>query len=730
VDQKHSAKSSLGCDSVRSMRVRALRAPLVAALLAGPWATVVVRSEPTTCPPTARGAVTDTLHGVPVADPYRWMESLDSPETRTWLDGERACTDRVLGAQPGRERIVAGMLEAYDYEKVSAPVSRGRLTFYTRNAGLQDQTILYVARGDSTPRILLDPNQLSPDGRLAFKSFRVSPRGRYVAYGLSAAGGDWTEWRVREVATGRDLPDRIEWTKYYEPSWDAGETGFFYSAFPKPAEGAELTAPDVGCSVRFHRLGTPAGSDPIFFARPELRTLQFEPRVTDDGRWLVITAGDGQVGDRGLEEIHVLDLERVAEGPRALVRGFDAEYVLVGQRGEVFFLLTNRDAPRRRVVAVDARDPRPSRWSTVVPEGEHAIEAVVRAGDRLVVNRLVDARSSVSMVGLDGRALGEVGLPGIGSVTLAEGEARRDAFEYTFTSFTTPPTVYRHDPASGRTTTFHAPHSTMDAADYVVEEEFVPGRDGVRIPVFVARRAGVALDGEAPALLTGYGGFANDVGPGFDALHAWWLRRGGVLAVACLRGGAEYGEAWHQAAVRTRKQTTFDDFLATAEWLVAHRYTRPGRLVITGASNGGLLVGAALTQRPDLFGAAVVRVGVLDMLRFHLVGQGRGWQGDYGSVDVPEEFRALLAYSPVHNLHPGTTYPATVVVTGDHDTRVAPWHSFKFTAALQAAQGGPAPILLKIDDTAGHGGGTRLRARVEDNASVYAFVLGALGVTP
>jgi prolyl oligopeptidase len=686
-------------------------------------------SAPSAYPTAHRGEVSDEFHGVKVADPYRWLEELDSPETRAWLDAERAVTTRYIAGLPGRERIARELLEAYDYEKVSAPVERGGHLFFTRNSGLQDQPVLLVAEGaGAAPRPLIDFNQVSPDGKLAFAGFRVSPKGRYVAYGLSIGGGDWTEWRVREVAGGRDLPDRIEWTKYYDPAWTSDEAGFYYSRFPKPPEGRELTARDLGCQVRWHRLGAPPDSDAVVFERPDQPTWQFDMAVTDDGQWLAITTGDGQVGDRGLEEIHVLDLRDPAARPMPLVTGFDADYVYVTSVGSRFYLSTNARAPRRRVIAVDVRHPERSAWTTIVPETDQPIDAVARSGDRLYVSRLADARSRLASFGLDGAPHGEIALPAIGTAIPVAGMPGQGEAYYTFTSYTAPTTVYRFDPARGRSEGFHAPKAVIDPAGYEVEEVFYTSKDGTRVPMFVTHRRGLPRDGRAPALLTGYGGFANSVGPYFSPLNAWWLSIGGVLAVPCLRGGAEYGEAWHQAAIKTRKQTTFDDFIAAAEWLVAHRYTRPGRLLITGASNGGLLVGAALTQRPDLFGAVVIHVGVLDMLRFQLAGQGEGWEGDFGSIRNPEEFRALHAYSPLHHLKPGTPYPPTLVVTGDHDTRVAPWHSFKFLAALQAAQGGPAPVLLKLESTAGHGGGTRLKARLEDTADIYTFVLASLGV--
>ncbi len=703
----------------------------VLALSCATLASAEPAAAPPAYPPAPRGDVVDVIHGVKVADPYRWLENLDSPETRAWVDAEGALTDAYLDGLPGREKIADELLKAYDYEKVSAPVERGGRIFYTLNTGLQDQPVLYVTdAGVAEPRALVDFNAVSPDGKLAYAGYRVSPRGAYVAYGLSHSGGDWTEWRVREVATGKDLPDRYEWSKYYAPAWAGDESGFYYSRFPTPPPGRELTVRDLGCQVRWHALGAPADRDPVVFERPDHPSWQFDPEVTDDGRWLVITVGDGQVGDRGLEEIHLLDLQAPDAKPVPLITGFAAEYIFVTSDGPYFYVQTNDSAPLGRVVAIDLRDPAPEKWRTIVPQTDRALENVVRSGDRLYVARLADASTRLSIFALDGSSLGEIPLPAIGNADPVAGRPEQRQAIYTFTSFTAPPTVYRYDPASGRSESFRPPRAVIDPAGFEIKEVFYASKDGTRVPMFIAHRRGLPLDGDAPTLLTGYGGFGSSVGPAFSPLYAWWMQRGGVLAEPCLRGGGEYGETWHQAATGIRKQTTFDDFIAAAQWLIAQRYTRAGRLMITGASNGGLLVGAALTQRPDLFGAVVIRVGVLDMLRFQLAGQGEGWQGDYGSIDVPEEFRALLAYSPLHSVKPGTSYPPTLVVTGDHDTRVAPWHSFKFLAALQAAQAGPAPVLLKLESTAGHGGGTRLRARVADTADTYAFVLKALGVEP
>ncbi|UQA56759.1 prolyl oligopeptidase family serine peptidase [Polyangium aurulentum] len=697
---------------------------------ATPPATKAEPAQAASVYPVARkGDVVETLHGVKVADPYRWLEDMHSAETRAWLDAESALTRRWLEGVPRRDSIAERIAAAGDFERISPPRHKGKHWFVLRTSGQQEQPVLHVADAPTDEgRPLVEFSKISPDGKLGFAGFSPSPRGTYVAYGLSQGGSDWTEWRVREVATGRDLPDRVEWTKYYRPVWAADEKAFYYSGFPKPPSGEELTAKDLGCAVRVHRLGA-AGPDPVVYERPEHPTWQFAPEVTEDGRYLVITIGDGQVGDRGVEEIHALDLTAKAAKPVPLAEGFDAEYVYVTSEGSTFYLKTSREAPKGRVITVDLRDPaRPVR-KTIVPEGAMPITWVVRAGDRLLVTTLVDAKSRLRAFGLDGADKGEIALPGMGTVfPIDGGRAERSAF-YMYTSFDAPMTTYRVDLATGKSEPLRRPKTTLDPSAYETRQVFYASKDGTRVPMFLVHRKGLALDGNNPTYLTGYGGYGAPMTPYYNPEHAFWLSIGGVLAIPGLRGGNEYGEAWARAAEKTRKQVTFDDFIAAAEHLVAQKITSPRKLAISGASNGGLLVAAAMTQRPDLFGAVVVEVGVLDMLRFHLVGQGEGWTGVYGSPTVPEEFRALLAYSPLHNVEPGTSYPPTFVITGENDARVVPWHSYKFVAALQAAQAGPAPVLLNVQGSSGHHGGTTRSATIRGRADKYGFLLKSLDVT-
>lgn len=672
----------------------------------------------------------DILHGVKVADPYRWLEDLDSAETRAWLDSETALTRRWMARLSTRERIARELAAALDYERSSLPRMRGERTFLVKNSGLQDQPVLYVADSPTGKlRPLLDFNRVSSGGTFTLAGLSVSPRGTYVAYGLSAGGSDWVEWRVRDVENGRDLPDRIQWTKYYRPAWTGNEDGFYYSSFPPPEAGEKLTARDLDCKVRLHRLGTDVAADPVVYQRPDHPTWQFALDVTDDGRYLVIRIADGQVEWRGgTEEIHVVDLEARKAKPVPLATGFDAEYRYITSEGSTFFLKTTYQAPNGRIIAVDVRNPKRSSWRTIVPSDEAPINATARAGDRLIVATLVDVSSRLHAYDLDGQEKTAIPLPGIGTAVPIRTPRDQRTVLYGYSSFATPWTTYRHDLTTGRRSPIRQPKAGAPSHDVQVRQVFYASKDGTRIPMFLVHQRGLVPDGKNPTYLTGYGGAIVAMTPRYDPFHAWWVRIGGVLAIPGLRGGSEYGEAWARAAQKTRKQVTFDDFLAAAEWLIAEKITSPGKLAIAGASNGGLLVGAALTQRPDLFGAVLVEVGVLDMLRFHLAGQGAGWQQFYGSPEVAEEFHALLAYSPVHNVRPGTQYPAVLVVTGENDTRVVPWHSYKFVAALQAAQAGTAPILLHLESSAGHGGGTMLSAEIQSRAEQYAFLLETLNV--
>jgi prolyl oligopeptidase len=705
---------------------------------AAPAATVVPASAPAAAgrplayPPTRKGEVVEELHGVKVADPYRWLEDDNAPETHAWVEAQNRVTFGYLEALPARARLKARLTELWNYEKVGVPSREGSRYVFTRNDGLQNQAVLYVADAlDAPPRVLLDPNALSADGTVALSAAEFTRDGDLMAYSLAASGSDWNEVRVRDVRTGKDLPDRVQWVKFSDLSWTRDGKGFFYSRYDAPKAGEQLSGALYHQKLYFHRLGTGQAEDVLVYERKDQKEWGFSGRVTEDGRYLVITVTHGTHPEN---QLFIKDLQ--AKGGRLddgkvveLVKGFDADYTFVANEGPRFFLKTNLSAPRNRVVAVDVRqeDPEKKGWVTLIPEGQDLISGVSLVGGRLLVSVLHDAHSRVRVHALDGKQVGEVALPGIGSVAGFGGRADEAETFYSYSSYTTPATVFRYDVKSGQSRVFRAPKVAFDPAQYETRQVFYASKDGTRVPMFISHKKGLKLDGTNPTYLYGYGGFNIPMTPAFGVSQVVWMEQGGVFAVANLRGGGEYGREWHQAGTRLAKQNVFDDFIAAAEHLVKERYTSPAKLAIAGGSNGGLLVGAAMTQRPDLFACALPAVGVMDMLRFHKFTIGWAWTSDYGSAEDAAEFRALLAYSPLHNLKPGTRYPATLVTTADHDDRVVPAHSFKFAAALQAAQGGPAPALIRIDVKAGHGAGKPTAKVIEEAADKFAFALHALG---
>ena len=693
---------------------------------------VVGATGPFEYPPAARGPVVDDYHGVKVADPYRWLESLDSPQTRAWVEAEAHLTDGYLASLPQRERLRNRIAALYDYERFGIPFREGGRYFYTSNTGHEDQSVLYTMRALGERAVVaLDPNTLSPAGIVT--AYVPSRDGRLLAYGVSLGGSDWTDWRIRDLTTQTDLPDVLRFTKYYLPVFTHDGRGLYYSAFPAPRPGAELSTPDVDDAIWYHALGTPAAADRRVLYESAHRDWQYAPHVTADGRWLVVTAGEGEVGDQGREDVYLVDLHAPAPDVVPVARGFEAAFDYVGADAGRLYFLTTLDAPNGRVIAIDPENPARDNWRSVVGEGADAIDLTARSvtlvGHQLIVRSLHSAQSRVATYDLDGRALREIELPGPGTAGGFDGQADDRETFYSFTDLITPPTIYRYDLETGRSTLWRAPWVAFTPAQFEERQVFYPSKDGTRIPMLLAYRKGLKLDGQNPTLLYGYGGFGIPNLPTFNPARIAWLEMGGVFANASIRGGGEFGEAWHRQAIRTHKQVVFDDFIAAAEWLIAEHYTSSPKLAIYGRSNGGLLVGACLTQRPELYGAAVPQVGVLDMLRFDRFGQGAGWEGDYGSPDDPADFKALYAYSPVHNVHPGTRYPATLIITGDHDTRVMPMHSFKFTAALQAAQAGAAPVLLEVERDSGHGGAETVTHAIALNADIYSFLVRNLNVT-
>lgn len=682
-------------------------------------------------PRPVRGDTVDNYHGTMVPDPYRGLEDLDSAATRSWVAAQAQLTDSYLAALPGRERLRSRLSQLVNYERFGAPFQAGGKYFYTRNSGLQNQNVLYVATSlDAPPRVAFDPNTLSKNGSLAVVGYVPSHSGRLLAYGVSVSGSDWTDWHVRDLDTGLDLPDVIRFTKYYEPVFSGDDRGLVYSAFPAPAPGAELSAQDLGNAVFYHVLGTPASADQKLLEFRAHADWQYLPGLSDDGRWLVVTAGEGQVGDKGVENVYLIDMTSATRAVTPAVEGFSAAYIYAGSdQGQLFFL-TTAGAPNGKVIAIDPLQPAASP-RTVIAQGPDAIDltspSVTLVAHQLFVQTMHDAHSRVVTYGLDGKLLREIVLPGAGTAVGFGGQAHDRMTFYRFTDLVTASTVYRYDPETGRSQVFRAPKVNFDAGAFEQKQVFYPGKDGTRIPMLLAYRKGLKLNGRNPVLLYGYGGFGIPVLPSFSFARIAWLELGGIYAIANIRGGGEYGEAWHRQAYRERKQVVFDDFIAAAEWLIAQRYTSTPRLAIRGESNGGLLVGACITQRPELYGAAIAAVGVMDMLRFDRFGQGAGWAGEYGSPREANDFPALYAYSPLHRVRAGTRYPATMIITGDHDTRVMPMHSFKFAAAMQAAQAGPAPILLNVELSSGHGGGPTVTQAIEQNAAVLAFLADRLG---
>ena len=699
------------------------------ALLAGAFlmtATVGNAAEPFPYPDARKAGDVDDYHGKKVPDPYRWLEDPDSPETRAWVAAENKVTFGFLGSIPAREAIKARLTKLWDYEKFGIPTVEGGRYFYSRNSGLQNQGVLYSTPTiEGEPRVLLDPNALSKDGTVALSGLSISDDGKLLAYGLAAAGSDWVEWKVRDVETGKDRDDLLKWVKFSSASWTKDNAGFYYGRYPEPKSGGDLKDVNYYQKLYYHRLGTPQADDRLVYESPDHKEWQAHGEVTEAGDYLVITISKG-TDDK--YRILYQDLKQDGAKPVTLIDTFEAEYTFLGNDGPTFFFKTNREAPRGRVIAIDVREPAPEHWKELVPQAEETLQAVSLVGDRFLASYLKDARTQVKVYALGGKFEREVDLPGLGSAAGFGGKRSDEETFYSFTSFTTPTTIYRHDVKAGKSSVFRRPKVAFNPDDYETEQVFYRSKDGTRVPLTISRKKGLERDGKNPTYLYGYGGFNIPLTPAFSPSNLIWMEMGGVYAVANLRGGGEYGEEWHQDGTKLRKQNVFDDFIAAAEWLIEHKVTSTPKLAIAGGSNGGLLVGACMTQRPDLFGAALPAVGVMDMLRFHKFTIGHAWVDDYGSSDDPEQFRALLAYSPLHNLKPGTHYPATLITTADHDDRVVPAHSFKFAATLQAAQGGPAPVLIRIETKAGHGAGKPTAKVIEEAADKWGFLTKVLNM--
>jgi prolyl oligopeptidase len=666
--------------------------------------------------------VVDDYHGTQVADPYRWLEDPDSPGTRAWIAEQNRMSRGFLDAIPERAAIRRRLEELWNYERFSVPAKKAGRYFFTRNDGLQNQPVLYVAPSlEAEPRVLLDPNALSKDGTVALSGTAVSEDGTLLAYEISEAGSDWTTVRVRDVGTGRDLEDRVDWVKFSESSWTRDGLGFFYSTYPDHDTTGKVALKNQ--SLHYHRVGTAQSEDRLVYARTDHPDWGFAGRVAHDGELLVITIWQGT---ERKNRIYLQDLRRAGAQVTALLDDFDAQYEFIEKRGSTLYFRTDLDAPRGRVMAIDLDQPERASWRTLVPESTDTLQSALIAGGRVIGVYLQDAKSDVRVFDLDGRPIETLALPGMGSVHELRGDPDDPEAFYAFTSFTAPTSIWRFDAGSGKTSLVRAPKVRFDPADYVTRQVFYESKDGTRVPMFLTHRQDLQPSASTPALLYGYGGFDIPMTPEFSPASLVWMERGGLYAVPCLRGGGEYGREWHEAGTKERKQSVFDDCIAAAEHLVAHGLTSPRKLALRGRSNGGLLVGACLTQRPDLFGAALPGVGVLDMLRYHRFTIGWAWASDYGTSDDPQAFAYLVRYSPLHNVREGVAYPPTLITTADHDDRVVPAHSFKFAAALQHAQAGPAPILIRIGKRAGHGAGKPTSMQIDEVADEWAFLEAAL----
>jgi prolyl oligopeptidase len=670
-------------------------------------------------PQTRKVELIEDHFGVKVADPYRWLENdvRNDADVKNWVDAENKVTNAFLSTLPARKALEQRITELYNYERFAVPDKKGGRYFYTHNTGLQNQSVLFVRSSvDGAGRVLIDPNPWSKDGATALAEWVPSEQGTKLLYAIQDGGTDWRTLKVRDVKTGKDLPDQIKWVKFSGLSWAKDGSGFYYSRFPVPKEGATYQSLNENQQVYFHKLGTKQSADRLLFATPKRPELNHIAQVSDDGRWLVITSSSGT---DPRYEVTIIDLKQPKAKPRVLIPGFDHNYSFIGNRGPTFYFITDDGAPRQKIVTLDVARAHPQA-KTIVPEDEATLDSASLVGGKLVISYLADAKTEVRVYSPAGALTRKVALPGIGTAGGFGGKFEDPETFFAFTSFNRPTTIYRYDVKSGAERVWEAPKVAFNPDDYKVEQRFYASKDGTRVPMFIVRKASVT--GPAPTLLYGYGGFDISLTPAFSATRLAWLEKGGVYAVANIRGGGEYGKTWHDAGRLERKQNVFDDFIAAGEYLKANGITSPKGLAIEGGSNGGLLIGAVVNQRPDLFDAAHAAVGVMDMLRFDQFTAGRYWVDDYGYPEKEPDFKTLIAYSPYHNIRTGVHYPPVLVTTADTDDRVVPGHSFKYIAALQAADPGGEPHLIRIETRAGHGSGKPTDKIIEEAADVMAFL--------
>lgn len=668
----------------------------------------------------------DNYHGVEVEDSYRWLENPDSEETVAWVVAQNKVTNGYLAAIDAKTKIQQRLTQLWNYEKYSSPFKRGQRYFYFKNDGLQNQSVLYTLESlDDVGKVLLDPNNLAPDGTVALSGLSISDNGRWLAYGLSIAGSDWVEYRVKDIETGHDCSDRLEWIKFSGASWTKDNQGFFYSRYDEPEEQTKLEDLNYYQKLYYHRLGTEQSEDTLIYHRPDQKEWGFSGSVTEDGKYLIISVW---LGTDSKNLVFYQNLEEPDSEVIELISEFEASYGVLDNDGDTFWVQTDLDAPRGKLIAIDLSNRDRTNWQEIIAEAPETLESVGVLNNQFVADYLQNARSQIKIFNLDGSFVREVELPGIGSAGGFGGKRQDTETFYTFSSFTTPETIYRYDMTTGESKLFRQPQVDFDSSEYHTQQIFYPSQDGTQISMFITHKKGISLDGNNPTYLYGYGGFNVSLTPSFSVNILVGLEMGFVYAMPNLRGGGEYGEAWHQAGMKDNKQNVFDDFIAAAEWLIVNKYTCSEKLAIAGGSNGGLLVGACMTQRPELFAAALPAVGVMDMLRFPKFTIGWAWCPEYGDPDNEADFKTLHSYSPLHNLKKGTAYPATMITTADHDDRVVPAHSFKFAAALQAAHTGYNPVLIRIETKAGHGAGKPTSKIIEEAADKWAFLTANLGM--
>lgn len=667
----------------------------------------------------------DDFHGTKVADPYRWMEQTDSQETVSWIEAENKLTESYMDSIPQRAKIKARLTELWNYERFSSPSKIGNFYIYSKNDGLQNQSVLYKASSIDDPgSVFFDPNKLSADGTAALNGSSFTDDGKLWAYGVAIAGSDRTEWHVMDVATGKLLPDTLAPNRQGGVSWLKDNSGFYYSGYKPVEKGQELKANTFFQKIYFHKLGTPQSDDVVVYERPDNKEYFSSAEVSEDGKWLLISVGKGT---ERMNMVFFRDLTKENAPIIPLVENLENSWDFIGNDGPVFYFRTDKDASRGRVVSRNVLD-RSLVWKDVIPESVDTLNGVQFVNDQFVLNYLKDAHTQIKVFQTDGKFVREVALPGIGSAGGFGGRRSDTETFYTYSSFNAPPTIYRYDLKTGKSTLFRKSNVKFDPSKYEVKQVFYTSKDGTRVPMFISYKKGIRLDGRNPTILYGYGGFNIPSTPGFSITRLAWMEMGGIYVVACIRGGSEYGKEWWKGGSRLNKQNVFDDFAWAGKWLIANKYTSTPKLAIQGGSNGGLLVGATLNQNPGLFGAAIPQVGVMDMLRFTKFTIGWAWTSDYGSPDDPTDFKAMYAYSPYHNVKPGTMYPPTLITTADHDDRVFPAHSFKYTAAMQYAQAGDAPILIRIQTRGGHGAGLPTALAIEQQADIYAFLVKNLGM--